>query len=150
MKDECDRLWAEVYAKIDDGSCKYLCALDHLRLGKVMSNAFLKLDEKYPEGWPRLASFLDGCASFSIFRRFGHCATRILVDYTTRITMLEKKLHDLDESDALPNGNRYRLRNLEVGPDTFKQDLLASIEEYVRKYCMYRLPTLKLTETIIS
>ena len=55
--------------------------------------------------------------------------------------MLEKELHDLDGTDALPDGKRYRLRNLEVGPDTIKEDLIASIESHLRKYCMYyRLP----------
>ncbi|MCJ1236784.1 hypothetical protein MMC14_004766 [Varicellaria rhodocarpa] len=114
--DDCDKLWAEVYEKMDHGSY-----------------------EKYPQGWPRLASFLDGCSNFSIFRRFGHCATRILVSYTAKITMLEKELHDLDGTDALPDGKRYRLRNLEVGPDTIKEDLIASIESHLRKYYKFLL-----------
>ena len=100
-----------------------------------LTNTCYATDEKYPQGWPRLASFLDGCSNFSIFRRFGHCATRILVSYTAKITMLEKQLHELDRTDALPDGKRYRLRNLEIGPDTFKEDLVASIESHLRKYC---------------
>ena len=116
--------------------------IQSLSPSEQMDNSLHTTDEKYPEGWPRLASFLDGCANFSIFRRFGQCTTRILLDHSTRITMLEKQLDDLDKSDALPNGNRYRLRNVEVGPDTFKKDLLASIEERIRKYCTYILSLL--------
>ena len=132
---------------MDHVSDLYICsAIPKVNLFCGNNDNVLATDEKYPEGWPRLASFLDGCSNFSIFRRFGHCATRILVNYTTRITMLEKELHDLDVSDSLPNGKRYRLRNLHEGSDRDKEKLLVSLEDHIRKYCMYCIPPFSYTQ----
>ncbi|KAL9120124.1 MAG: hypothetical protein Q9187_003321 [Circinaria calcarea] len=90
--------------------------------------------EEQPMGWPQLASFMDGCENFSIFRRFGQCHTRILVNYMVDITAIEKQLLDLDRVDIEPDGKLYRLRSHKRGSDTIKEDLLALLEEKLRKY----------------
>ena len=70
------------------------------------------------------------------------------MNYMTIITRLEKQLRDLDNEDALPDGKAYRLRNLEIGSDTSKEDLLALIEDYTRQYCTYWVPASRATPTI--
>ena len=91
-------------------------------------------DEKQPEGWPQLASFMDTCDSFSIFRRFGQSHARILVNYMVDITAIEKRLLELDKSDIEPEGKLYRLRNRKRGTDTSKEELLALMEDKLLRY----------------
>ena len=50
------------------------------------------------------------------------------------ITEIEKQLLDLDRSDLEPEGKLYRLRNRKRGSDTSKEELLALLEDKLRRY----------------
>lgn len=76
--------------------------------------------------------------TFSVFRAFKLLHTRILNELQVEITVLEKKLFELDESDAR-NGNIERLMTTkhknEWGTEKLKlmSDLKAKMKEY-RKF----------------
>ena len=58
------------------------------------------------------------------------------MNYMVDITAIEKQLLDLDKDDIEPDGKLYRLRSRKRGLDTSKEDLLALLEEKLRKYGM--------------
>jgi hypothetical protein len=94
------------------------------------------IDDKYPNGLPRVAAFLESCDSFSIYRRFSHAHSRLLVTHQRNITDLETQLKSLDKSDD------------EVGPDVqprwktrdefdaAKRDLEEKLEKQLLAYGM--------------
>ncbi|KAF7889029.1 hypothetical protein EAF00_009329 [Botryotinia globosa] len=64
-----------------------------------------------PKGWSQVASFLESCDSFSIYRGFVPLHARVLLFRTIKIAALEKKLHGLDVSDATNGDTSDRLRD---------------------------------------
>lgn len=96
-----------------------------------------RLDEDFPDGWPKTAAFFDSCDSFSIFRRFGQSHSRLLVTHMTEITNIEKQLAKLDQDDVLGgHSTQYRLKSTyhAEGLDTTKRDLLKQLEERIFAY----------------
>jgi hypothetical protein len=93
-------------------------------------------DENYPDGWPRVAAFLNSCNSFGIYRRFGQCHSRLLVNRMANITDLERQLHDLDEADEDGGeATQWRLKSrCPEGFDTARRDLLENLEKEVNAY----------------
>ena len=95
------------------------------------------IDDKYPNGWPRVAAFLESCDSFSIYRRFGHAHSRLLVTHECNITDLETQLQKLDKNDDEGGPDRqFRLKTRyhEEGFDTTKRDLLEKLEKSLLAY----------------
>ncbi|KAF4616244.1 hypothetical protein G7Y89_g15162 [Cudoniella acicularis] len=91
--------------------------------------------QRYPDGWPRVAAFMDGCDSFGIFRRFGQCHSRLLLLRMTNIQDIEKQLLDLDKSDE-EGDKAWRLKNRyhKEGFDTKKRELEAKLETELLAY----------------
>ncbi|KAI8259113.1 hypothetical protein K4K58_002828 [Colletotrichum sp. SAR11_239] len=56
--------------------------------------------ERYPEGWPRLAAEQEAFENTAIHRKFGYLLQRCLLDSQCRITVLAKRLLDLDQQLA--------------------------------------------------
>ncbi|KAF2117750.1 hypothetical protein BDV96DRAFT_685420 [Lophiotrema nucula] len=52
--------------------------------------------ENIPNGYPRLATFLDSNDAFMAFRRFGNLQSRLLLEKQSLLTQLEKEIDDLD------------------------------------------------------
>jgi hypothetical protein len=95
------------------------------------------IDENLPDGWPRVAAFLEGCHSFGIYRRFGQCHSRLLVTHMSNITEIESQLRKLDKSDADGGGaTQFRLKNRrrEEGFDNTKIDLLEKLRAELIAY----------------
>jgi len=95
------------------------------------------IDDKYPNGWPRVAAFLESCDSFSIYRRFGHAHSRLLVTHQCNITDLETQLQYLDKSDDEGGPDtqfRLKTRYHEEGFDTTKRDLEEKLEKELLAY----------------
>jgi hypothetical protein len=91
----------------------------------------------YPDGWPRVAGFLESSDSFGIYRKFGHCHARLLVTHMSNITEMEEKLSRLDRLDADGgNDTDWRLKNRRhmEGPDMTKRDLEEKIEKELSVY----------------
>lgn len=86
-----------------------------------------------------MAAFLESCDNFSIYRRFGNCYSRLLVNYMADITAIEQKLLELDQCDSKStgeNGTSYRLetRLRKKESDSAQDDLLAELENKLRSY----------------
>lgn len=93
--------------------------------------------DKYPNGWPRVAAFLESCDSFSIYRRFGQSHSRLLVTHQCNITDLETQLQNLDKCDDQGGPDmqfRLKTRYHEEGFDTTKRDLLEKLEKEILAY----------------
>jgi hypothetical protein len=98
--------------------------------------AFRLPDEEATCGWPQLASFMDSCDNFGIYRRFGQSHSRILVMYMTDITNIEKQLDKLDQQDSKSDSTMYRLKTSyhREGLDARKRDLLTLLEQKLLAY----------------
>jgi hypothetical protein len=67
------------------------------------------LVELYPEGFPRIAAFIDSDPGNSLFRRFGILNARILLYRQVELTELEKKLNELDKKDNAKEDTEWRI-----------------------------------------
>ena len=98
------------------------------------------LVDDYPDGWPRVAAFLNSADTFQIFRRFSYAHTRLLTNMMAKITTLEKGLLELDRKDAeVGSDTDYRLRATEYqeGGDTKKQELMDRLKFEILAYGKY-------------
>jgi hypothetical protein len=94
------------------------------------------IDEDYPDGWPRVAAFLNSCNSFGIYRQFGQCHSRLLLHHMANITDLERQLLDLDHDDE-KGGEATQFRLKSRCPEAFDKDrgdLLEKLEKEVNAY----------------
>lgn len=66
--------------------------------------------EECPEGYPRLAAFLDSDDCFMIYRRFGFLHSRLLLWKQNELEEVEQALDELDRADA--RGSKVRERCL--------------------------------------
>ena len=64
--------------------------------------------DDYPEGYPRLAGYVNSDSNFTMFRMFGTLRCRVLLHQQYEISKLEKKLHKLDDRDDVENNTRIR------------------------------------------
>ena len=103
------------------------------------------LVEDCPEGFPRLAAFLDSDENFMIYRRFGFLHARILLRKQDEIKYVERKLDRMDKEDArgdeeARSGLRSRTederRELAEGRQS-RKDLLKEAETLVKEYGMW-------------
>ena len=95
------------------------------------------IDDTFPDGWPRVAAFLESCDSFSIYRRFGQSHSRLLVIHERNIAVLEAQIHNLDKIDDEGGPDmQFRLKNRyhEEGFDTTKRDLEEKLEKEILAY----------------
>ncbi|KAL2066958.1 hypothetical protein VTL71DRAFT_1382 [Oculimacula yallundae] len=108
--------------------------------------------EDHPDGWPRLAAFMESSDTFGMSRKFGELHARLLALHMSNITDKESELAKLDHSDASGGeATEWRLKNRyhHDGLDTTKRDLIISIEKELLEYgnaplCHpFRLPKLK-------
>ncbi|KAH8795027.1 hypothetical protein F5882DRAFT_40412 [Hyaloscypha sp. PMI_1271] len=93
--------------------------------------------DNYPDGWPRVAAFLESSDSFGNYRKFGHCHARLLIDQMSTITEMEQELLELDRKDAAGGEAtdwRLKNRNHKKGPDTKKRDLQENMKKELLTY----------------
>lgn len=113
----------------------------HSHLPSAWQEGYAKFEydsyERCPDGYPRVASFMDGCESFGIFRRFGQVYSRLLIHRMSDITDMEKELSELDKIDESGvQGTKWRLKRRyhEDAPNNSKNDLLDKMEKKVINY----------------
>ncbi|KAL8809300.1 MAG: hypothetical protein Q9200_003534 [Gallowayella weberi] len=63
--------------------------------------------ETFPEGFPRLACFLDSDDSFMLFKRFGIVFSRLLLNKQDEIRQMEAELLGMDKTDEKYGGELY-------------------------------------------
>jgi len=117
------------YDKFESNTCK-----SNTQTFKIAP--LIRIGDEYPDGWPRVAAFLEECDSFGIYRMFGQSHARLLVIHMSNITALEKQLLESDKSDKAGGGeNEWRLyERYEAGQDTTKKVLLESLEKEILAY----------------
>lgn len=84
-----------------------------------------------PNGYPRLAAFLDSDENFMVFRRFGFIQARLLLDKQNELQNLEEQLEEEDSRTP----QRF-LHNGEVGSQepSERKKLLRNIETKFNEY----------------
>ena len=109
------------------------------------SNNMPFLVDDYPNGWPRLAAFQNSANNFLIFRRFGLMHCRQLLRLQGEITLLEKRLLELDREGAADGSKTASgLTSLEYQSDwdwelrQLHEKLAAKLQLY-GKYFSYKI-----------
>lgn len=64
--------------------------------------------EEHPEGYPRVAAFINSDKDTVLFRRFGGLHSRLLLYKEVELTQLETQLASLDRDDSLKDETRWR------------------------------------------
>ncbi|PVH76149.1 hypothetical protein DL98DRAFT_592485 [Cadophora sp. DSE1049] len=90
--------------------------------------------EDYPDGYPRVAAFMNSSPSFGIFRTFSYGYTRMLLLHESSLEEKFKKLAALDKEDEETKNWRLRSRYHEDGLDTTRLELQESIEKELLVY----------------
>lgn len=99
--------------------------------------------EDFPDGFPRVARFLDSDDSFGVYRRFGTVFSRLLLNKQDEVSKLEAELMAMDGMDnADDNGKRYLMsREMDVKRQAFpavwgesRPQLLGKLEEKISEY----------------
>jgi hypothetical protein len=84
-----------------------------------------------------LAAFQHSNDNFAIFRRFGLVHCRVLVQLQAEIELLQQKLSNLDQADAIDGApNSWRLRTAEYNEscDPGQRDILKQLQEKLLLY----------------
>ncbi len=92
--------------------------------------------EDSPEGYPRLASFIDSDVDNVMFRRFGILHARLLLYKQAEITELERELQELDKGDT-DTPNEWKLHshiNLSRGDNKVRKELVDKIDLKMKDY----------------
>ncbi|KAF2246453.1 hypothetical protein BU26DRAFT_566831 [Trematosphaeria pertusa] len=95
-----------------------------------------------PEGYPRLAAFLDSDENFMVFRRFGYFQNRLLLEKQGELMTLETRIDELDE--CLNQAQPSQLRTVQMVQDSIlpgardvvaeRQQLLERADQVFREY----------------
>jgi hypothetical protein len=89
-----------------------------------------------PNGYPKLARFLDSDDNFMVYRRFGFLQTRLLLERQDALRVLEERLDKLDESEIEGGDNKDNLcsRDGDGGDQTERINLMAAIRTAFQEY----------------
>ena len=65
--------------------------------------------ERYPEGFPRIAAYINSDVDTALFRRYGDLHARCLLYREVELHDLERKLMKLDEKDKAKEDTEWRV-----------------------------------------
>jgi hypothetical protein len=93
--------------------------------------------EDFPEGYPRLAAFLNSDIDTALFRGFGTLHARVLLYKQVELTDIESRLDRLDKEDR-KNNNRWRTQwslhhNNGIGNEA-RKNLMDEANRKLREY----------------
>ncbi|CAG8950111.1 hypothetical protein HYFRA_00008345 [Hymenoscyphus fraxineus] len=71
--------------------------------------------EDHPEGYPRIAAFINSDNDTVLFRRFGNLHSRLLLYKEVELTQLESQLAKLDRDDYSKDETRWRVHHSILG-----------------------------------
>jgi hypothetical protein len=92
--------------------------------------------DESPEGYPRLAAFLDSDENFMLYRRFGFLQARILLYKQDELRALEAKLDDMDERDAKTRARKLKSREKDDAECDDRKNLIRQITAAFNEYSM--------------
>ena len=84
---------------------------------------------RMPDGYPKLAAFLDSDENFMIYRRFGYLQSQLLLEKQDDLRQLEEQLDEMGNSDTTESLNTRR------DFSSKRVKLLTTIEEKWIQYC---------------
>lgn len=90
--------------------------------------------EDCPEGYPRLAAFLDSDENFMLYRRFGFLQSRLLLHKQDQLRELEKDLDRLDKVDQIQNPTLLKSREKDNAENGKREKLLSQVEDKFKEY----------------
>ena len=90
--------------------------------------------ENCPEGYPRLAAFLDSDEKFMLYRRFGFLQARLLLNKQDELRELEKDLDRLDKVDQGKDPSLLKSREKDDATSGRRKKLLSEIERKFTEY----------------
>ena len=81
--------------------------------------------EDFPNGFPKVARFLDSDDSFGVYRKFGTLHSRLLLNKQDEVSKMEAKLEAMDKMDSEDDdGKGYLMsREQDVGRPDFPEFL---------------------------
>ena len=120
---------AEREAVVRSGKCILL-------IGYAQDLRYLVPVHLGPNGYPKLARFLDSDDNFMVYRRFGFLQTRLLLEKQDTLRVLEKRLDRLDESETIGDDNEDNLcsRDGDGGDQTERINLMTAIRTAFQEY----------------
>lgn len=91
--------------------------------------------EDHPQGYPRLASYINSDANFANYRRFGYLRNRALLQRQDELCVLQERLETLDDEDKEkePLNLQSRERD-EKYNSTRRRELIYEIEAKLNVY----------------
>ena len=99
--------------------------------------------EDFPNGFPKVARFLDSDDSFGMYRKFGTLHSRLLLNKQDEVSKMEAKLEAMDKMDnENDDGKRYLMsRELDVDRPEFPEfwgesrvQLMERLEKKILEY----------------
>lgn len=89
-----------------------------------------------PDGYPRLATFLDSDENFMLYRRFGYLQSRLLLEKQDDLRRLESQLEVMDYEDNVP-ARRDILKTRLYHDDECAKERKALVEKIEKKWLEY-------------
>ncbi|KAI9729941.1 MAG: hypothetical protein M1834_006138 [Cirrosporium novae-zelandiae] len=89
----------------------------------------------HPQGYPRLAAFINSDENFMMCRRFGFLHTRVLLYRQDELRELEDQLICLDQEDFEENPKLLQSRALDDAQEgSFRRGLIQTIDDKLKEY----------------
>jgi len=116
---------------------------------KPERNLHVRSLESCPNGYPRLAAFLDSDEGFMIYRRFGFVQSRLLLEKQDTLRELERQLEDYDRSCAVDSRKAPYLITRDRRPEDREayEKLMQSLEKAFSEYGACMCSTLEFFRT---
>ena len=92
--------------------------------------------QEYPRGYPQLAAYTNSDDNRHLTRRFGYVRSRLLLYAQDEVQQLERKLAELDTSDAANDQTAYRLnsRQWDEEHSTARKNVIAELKIKLKEY----------------
>ncbi|KAL9110402.1 MAG: hypothetical protein Q9227_005133 [Pyrenula ochraceoflavens] len=89
-----------------------------------------------PDGYPKLATFLDSEDQFSTYRRFGYLSSRLILEKQDDLRQLEQELERADKRQVKLCAEELKTRRcIEGQAPTEQHFILKKIEDKFHEYC---------------
>ena len=89
--------------------------------------------DEYPEGYGKLAAFVDCDPNFLIYRKFGWLHNRVLLQLQDELQLLEQKLENIDKWEA-ESGEKVRLISQRSDKTPTRKNLFTDIKAKLEEY----------------
>ena len=94
--------------------------------------------EDHPEGYPRVAAFINSDDNFLIARKWGFLRSRLLLYCQDELTVLERELLELDVEDTENDPRVLKSRQYDEEtndhPDYSRKALMRKIKDKLKEY----------------